>query len=52
VKQYKRTDIKAFSWRIKEWDYYYIGDNNYGVALTIADLSYSALISVTVLDFK
>ena len=52
VKEYSREAIKAKSLRIKEWDYYYFGDDNYGVALTIADNSYMALISASVLDFK
>lgn len=52
VKEYNRADIKAKKSRIKEWDYYYFGDDEYGVALTIADNSYMALISATVLDFK
>lgn len=52
VKEYRRGDIKAPRSRIKEWDYYYFGDDNYGVALTIADNSYMALISASVLDFR
>ena len=52
VKTYARHEIKAPRSRIKEWDYYYFGDDEYGVALTIADNSYMALISVSVLDFK
>lgn len=52
VKTYKRDLIKAGSLRIKEWDYYLINDEDYGVALTIADNSYMALMSVSVLDFK
>lgn len=52
VKEYNRNHIKAKKSRIKEWDYYYFGDDEYGVALTIADNSYMALISATVLDFK
>ena len=51
VKEYKRSDIKANKWRIKEWDYYYIGDNEYGIALTIDDNSYMGLVSVSILDF-
>ena len=52
VKDYDRKAIKkSLSWRIKEWDYYYIGDDNYGVALTIADNSYMSMVSVSVLDF-
>lgn len=52
IKEYNRQDIKAPSSRIKEWDYYYFGDENYGVALTIADNSYMALISASVIDFN
>lgn len=52
VKEYHRHEIKAPKSRIKEWDYYYFGDEEYGVALTIADNSYMALISASVLDFK
>lgn len=48
---YDRRAIKAPGWRIKEWDYYYIGNDHYGVALTIADNSYMGLDSITLLDF-
>ena len=51
VKDYKRSDIKVSSWRIKEWDYYYIGCSDFGIALTIADNSYMGLGSVSLLDF-
>ena len=52
VKEYRRSDIKASSWRIKEWDYYYIGCSDFGIALTIDDNSYMGLGSVSLLDFK
>ena len=52
VKEYRRNDIKASSWRIKEWDYYYIGCGDFGIALTIADNSYMGMGSVSLLDFK
>ena len=52
VRQYNRNDIKAGKMRIKEWDYYYFGNNKYGVALTVADNSYMALMSVSTLDFE
>lgn len=48
---YERADIKASSFRIKEWDYYYFGNEHFGVALTIADNSYMGLISASLLDF-
>ena len=51
VKEYDRKAIKRMAWRIKEWDYYYVGDDKYGVALTVADNSYMSLVSVSVLDF-
>lgn len=52
VRDYNRDDIKAGKLRIKEWDYYYIGNNDYGIALTIDDNSYMGLGSVSVLDFR
>ena len=51
VKKYNRNAIKAGKSRIKEWDYYYVGNDEYGVALTVADNSYMSLVSVSVLDF-
>ena len=39
VKEYDRSKIKAGKSRIKEWDYYYIGNNKHGVAFTIDDNS-------------
>ncbi|MFT4413038.1 DUF2804 domain-containing protein [Fredinandcohnia humi] len=50
--EYHRDDIKASSFRIKEWDYYLITNEEYAVALTVADNSYMALLSVSLLDFK
>ncbi len=52
IKQYHRKDIKAKKHRIKEWDYYYIGDHKYGIALTIADNSYMSLASATLFDYS
>lgn len=52
VLDYSRQDIKASHLRIKEWDYYYISNGRYSVALTIADNSYMGLISVSLLDFE
>ena len=49
---YQRDKIKASKWRIKEWDYYYLGDEEYGIALTIDDNSYMGLVSASILDFK
>ena len=52
VKKYDRTHIKANKWRIKEWDYYLIYNDDYGVAVTVDDNSYMGLNSFTLLDFK
>ena len=51
VWQYNREAIKAPWFRIKEWDYYLITNEHYGVAFTIADLGYMGLVSASFLDF-
>lgn len=52
IRQYDRSAIKAAGRRIKEWDYYLITNDRYGVALTIDDNSYMGLLSVSLLDFE
>lgn len=52
VKEYDRNMIKARKLRIKEWDYYYIGNNDYAIALTIDDNSYMGLGSISFLNFN
>ena len=52
VKEYHRKDIKASGFRIKEWDYYYIGDHKRAIALTIDDNSYMDLFCVTLFDYE
>ena len=52
VKDYSRNSIKGLKTRIKEWDYYFIHDDEYGIALTIDDNSYMGMASISVLDFK
>lgn len=51
-KLYERAAVKASRLRIKEWDYYSVADDEFAVALTVADNSYMSLASVSVLDFK
>ncbi|MCR5348250.1 MAG: DUF2804 domain-containing protein [Bacilli bacterium] len=51
VKQYDRAAIKVRKGRIKEWDYYYVGNKDYGVALTVADNGYMSMASISVLEF-
>jgi hypothetical protein len=52
VKKYDRDMVKAPKSRIKEWDYYYVGNGDRGVALTIADNGYMDLAAATVFDFR
>ena len=52
LRNYNRKDVKVGKSRIKEWDYYYLGNQDFGLALTIADNGYMDLLSVTLLDFK
>jgi len=49
---YKRSDVKASKLRLKEWDYYYVGNDDFGIALTIADNGYMGLDSISFLSFK
>lgn len=49
--EYSRDQVKAKHHRIKEWDYYFFGDDQFGVALTIADNSYMGVIGATFFDF-
>lgn len=48
---YNRKDIKASKLRAKEWDYYFIGNEEFGLSLTIADNSYMGLASAQVFDY-
>lgn len=51
LQQYRRQDIKAPKFRIKEWDYYLVLSNDFGAAFTISDDGYVGLQSVSFLDF-
>lgn len=52
VAQYSRSAIKAMPFQIKEWDYYLLYNKEYAIALTVADNSYMALVSASVINFK
>ncbi|MDY0210731.1 MAG: DUF2804 domain-containing protein [Acholeplasma sp.] len=52
IRTYDKNDIGVKGLRLKEWDYYYIGNDKHGVALTVADNSYMWLASISVLDFE
>ena len=52
IQEYSRKDIKAKKFKIKEWDYYLIYNNDYAIALTIDDNSYMGMISASLINFK
>lgn len=49
---YGRDQIKAPKYRIKEWDYYLVLNEDFAGAFTISDLGYLGMISVSLLNFK
>ena len=49
---YDRKKVRSGLTRLKEWDYYYAGNDRYGVALTVADNSYMGLDSISFLSFE
>lgn len=51
LQQYRRVDIKAPKFRIKEWDYYLVVGDDFAVAFTISDDGYVGLQSVSLLNF-
>jgi Domain of unknown function (DUF2804), N-terminal/Domain of unknown function (DUF2804), C-terminal len=50
--QYRQGAVTAPWYRLKEWDYYCVMGEEYGVSFVIADNGYMGLLSVTWLDFK
>lgn len=52
VLNYHRNQVKASKYRIKEWDYYCILTEAYGIAFTLSDLGYLGFIAATVFDFN
>ncbi len=48
---YDRKKVKGGVTRLKEWDYYYAGNDRFGIAMTIADNSYMGLDSISFLSF-
>ena len=49
---YDRGKVRGGVTRLKEWDYYYVGNSRFGVALTVADNSYMGLDSISFLSFE
>lgn len=52
VQRYDRSQIKAARFRIKEWDYYLVLNEDFAGAFTISDDGYIGLQSVSLLNFK
>lgn len=52
VQRYDRSQIKAPRFRIKEWDYYLVLNEEFAGAFTISDDGYIGLQSVSLLNFK
>ena len=50
--KYDRNANKVKPIRIKEWDYYCVLNEHFGLALTIADNAYMGLDSITLFDFN
>lgn len=52
VWRYNRENLPASHLRMKEWDYYMVMTDHFGVAFTISDLGYLRMASVSFLDFE
>lgn len=52
VQRYDREQIKVSKFRIKEWDYYLVLNEEFAGAFTISDDGYIGLQSVSLLNFK
>ena len=51
ARRYSRAAVGASGFRIKEWDYYCVLSDTFGIALTVADNGYLGFLSVTWFDF-
>ena len=48
---FSRSDVKkSFQWRLKEWDFYQISNEDYCMQITFADISIAGSVSVCVFD--
>ena len=52
VRRYDRSAIAASGWRIKEWDYYCIADDDHALALTVADNGYLGFLGLSWMDLN
>lgn len=51
-RRYRRGAIRAHPLRTKEWDYYCVLAQDFGLAVTVADNDYLAFVGVTWFDFR
>jgi hypothetical protein len=51
VWRYNKQNIHATPLRIKEWDYYLVTSATHGFAVTVSDLGFAGMVSVSWLDF-
>jgi len=49
--EYKRGDIKAPPWRIKEWDFYQVCNDDYCLQFTVGHAAYAGTLTVTFFRF-
>ena len=49
---YDRKMVKSSAMRLKEWDYYYVGNDRYGIALTVADNGYMGFDAISFMHFE
>ena len=49
---YSRRSVKVPALRIKEWDYYLVGNGRFALALTVADNGYMGLDSISFIDLE
>lgn len=51
VLTYNREQIKAPPWKIKEWDFYQVSNDDYCLQLTIGHVSYAGEVSVKMFEY-
>ncbi|RUS42632.1 DUF2804 domain-containing protein [Cohnella sp. AR92] len=52
VLHYNRDGIKAAPWKIKEWDFYQVSNDDFCLQMTIGHVSYAGNVSVKLFEFK
>lgn len=51
TKEFNKKDVKN-KFRLKEWDYYYFGNDKYAFAIVVGDLRYAGQFGLVFFDFK